>query len=167
MTMLKKRTFAMVLATTLLLSGCAVADQIPDTASMRPFGNGTDVAAGELLVQDVTVVLHEDGTAVLTFTAVNSSDAPDELLAVAIGDTLATISADNLIAEKGTLRVGFNSDKFAQLTNSGLVSGQEITVSMAFAENGEISLNALVVPSLGEYAMVSPQPVAPLDTNTP
>lgn len=150
----------MVLVTAFLFGGCAVGEQIPDTATMRPFGNGADATAGDLLIQDVTVVLHENGTAVLTFTAVNSSDMPDELLAVAIGDTLATISADNLVAQKGTLRVGFNSDKFAELPNSGLVSGQEIAISMAFAENGEIAINALVVPPIGEYALVSPQPVA-------
>jgi hypothetical protein len=165
--MLKKRTFPLILVAVLTLGGCAVADQIPDTASMRPFGNGADSTAGSLLVQDVTVVLHDDGTAVLTFTAVNPSEEPDELLAVAIGDELATISADNLIPDRGTLRVGFNSDKFAQLTDSGLVAGQAVDVSMAFAENGEVVLNAIVVAPLGEYAMVTPQPVAPVDTNTP
>lgn len=158
--MLKTNKISALLIAAISLSGCAIADAQPDTATMKPFGNGVDTAVGELLVQDTTVVIHDDGTAVLTVTAINQGDVADELLEVTVDGDVAAISPDSVVdPDGGVLRIGYNSDYFAEVVGSSLVAGTHVDVSYRFKKAGTVTVNALVVEPLGEYALVTPQPV--------
>lgn len=153
-------TFALSISLLLSLSGCAIADQIPDTASMKPFGNGADTAIGELLVQDSTIVLFEDGTAALTSTVVSQSADSDSLISVTINNSAADLDATRLIPAGGTYRIGYNSEHYAQTQIYGVEVGQYVPVTYDFQNAGEVTVNVLVVAPVGEYAMVTPRPVA-------
>ncbi|MEY3407856.1 MAG: hypothetical protein RL038_917 [Actinomycetota bacterium] len=157
--MLKTHKLSALLVAVLALSGCAIADAQPDTATMKPFGNGVDAAVGDLLVQDTTVVMHDDGTAVLTLTAINNGDATDELVGVTVDGAEANFSPSATINPNGgTLRIGFNSDYFAEVTGSSVKPGTHVDVTYTFKKAGSLTVNALVVEPLGEYSLVTPQP---------
>jgi hypothetical protein len=154
-----KPTLTLALAAMLSLSGCAIADQIPDTASMKPFGNGADTRIGELLVQDNTVVLFEDGTAALTSTVVSQSDVADSLISVSINNSAADLDATRLVPAGGIYRIGYNSEHFAQTAVYGVEVGEYVPVTYSFQNAGDVTVNVLVVAPIGEYAMVTPRPI--------
>lgn len=160
----------LLLLSGLLLAACGYGNALPPTATMSPFGNGKDTRAGDLLVQDITVVTNLDTSfSGLSLSVINNTLDEDQLISAIIGNTeLEFMSDDVVVSEltvspRTTLRLGHASNLKA-LGQPELKIGSFINIGLVFAKAGIVETRAMVVTNTGMYSDVALP--APLVTPT-
>ncbi len=143
----------------LSLSACGSGKDAP-TKMITQVTDGVDGSVttygNNLKVDSILLVAQSDGSAVLVGTIVNENPTADTLLGINVGGVNATLSQQN-IALKQNAPVRFAGDSAnasAVIPGLNAVPGTRVKVSLAFANAGELTLDALVLERSGVYANV-------------
>jgi hypothetical protein len=153
----KPALIALVLATS-LLSGCGLGTA-PDTANMRPAGNGVDAKVDGLIVDDTTVVADATtGNLTLSATIINRAKDTNAVVSIMINNQVATLNPTEIsLAPDAVVRFGFNPDAHADLIQSVKKAGDITNVTYFFANGEVLNVICLVVSnSLPEYSSIKP-----------
>ncbi|AKK03965.1 hypothetical protein [Corynebacterium epidermidicanis] len=153
-------------AAVLTLTACG-AGQISQTADQVAAvdGSGADTANKEVAVRDVTIIVNEDQTVALKFTAVNQDDAhkPHKLNSVKVAGKEVTLSEKPEIARNCSVVAdsAMNIEALKKsdnvcisyitttLQNDGFAAGGRKPVTFSF-DSGEIKLDATIAANHNE-----------------
>ena len=155
------------------LSGCGAGVN----ASTRQVKQVTDGVEGsitkdgnDIKILNLLVVAAGGGNAVLVGTIINTADAEDTLLGIAInGTTLSYTGTNSLPKNTPIIFEGDRANAKAVLAGFGGSAGSNVKVDLFFAKAGAITLTAIVRDTRDDYAgvsaaidvpMVSPSPTA-------
>jgi hypothetical protein len=168
-----RRIFSAVVIAALAVSltGCGAGKN----ASTRQVKQVTDGVEGSITkdgnnikILNLLVVAAGGGNAVLVGTIVNTADAEDTLLGIAInGTTLEYTGTNALPKNTPVIFEGDRANAKAVLAGFGGSAGSNVKVGLFFAKAGAITLTAIVRDTKDDYAgvtaavdvpMVSPSP---------
>ncbi len=168
-----RRIFSAVVIAALAVSltGCGAGVN----ASTRQVKQVTDGVEGSITkdgnnikILNLLVVAAGGGNAVLVGTIINTADAEDTLLGIAInGTTLAYTGTNTLPKNTPIFFEGDRANAKAVLAGFGGSAGSNVKVGLFFAKAGAITLTAIVRDTKDDYAgvtaaidvpMVSPSP---------
>jgi hypothetical protein len=150
---------AALLALSPALVGCFNGLQAATTVqSTQPTGNGVQVIAGDINVDNATVVLGPDGTnaATLLTRVYNSGQEADTILGVTINGLPATITGDSTIAPMSSVPFGYPADAQRMNVIGEMPVSTYVPVQVLFDRAGLIEIDVLTVPPTGFYADVTP-----------
>lgn len=149
---------------------CA-AGQVAETANIAPAAAGSTGSIGAVALRNVGIVAPANGSypvggnAQLTFTAVNSADTPDTLVAVtttAARSVKLSSAAGNGIALTPMVAVESYRQDGPEVVLTGLTrslrSGESVPVTFTFAGAGEATVQVAVAAPITE---ISPAPGTP------
>jgi len=156
---------ALVLSTT--LAGCGFGTAVQNTVSMGGVGNGVDVASGDLLAQDVTIV-STGSSAGISATVINNADAETSITGITVNGQALSLIVDGAastsvpVVAGGATRIGFQSPVSA-VGAYAISAGTYADVVISFADGSILSAKALVVSKDGIYVdVVTDVPAAPV-----
>lgn len=113
--------------------------------------NGSDLSITNLLL-----VATEDGSAVVVGTIVNYADEADALLGISAGGTTATISGEQNLRKNQPIRFeGDSTNAKAVFAGVGATPGRNVTLQLAFARAGVVTVNAIIRDKRDAYAGVT------------
>lgn len=149
---------AAVTAIALGTSGCAVGFNAATTLQQAS-GNGQNLAAGELTLRNLSIVIDPElpGAATLDGTIVNNADAADTLVSVSGQSGTITLNAPIALPTGVGVRLGHNATQVASLSTpaSGLPAGTWIDLKLEFASAGTVETKVLVQTNTGDHADVA------------
>jgi hypothetical protein len=168
-----RRIFSAVVIAALAVSltGCGAGNN----ASTRQVKQVTDGVEGSITkdgnnikILNLLVVAAGGGNAVLVGTIVNTADAEDTLLGIAINGTTLEYTGTNALPKNTPIIFeGDRANAKAVLAGFGGPAGSNVKVGLFFAKAGAITLTAIVRDTKDDYAgvtaavdvpMVSPSP---------
>lgn len=173
-TVRRRRLAATALATTALLAlgGCGTGFSA-QTNQVYQAGVGADYR-GEIDVLNTLLVANDDGTATLSTSMVNNSDAEQTLAGVTAttlkGQELPVVSTETkLPLRRGVLStVGGAADAGGFWVSKGATAGDYVRLTLTFDKAAPVTLEAPVVGRSEEYAKVaSAPPTTPEPSPTP
>jgi hypothetical protein len=153
------------------LSGCGAGVN----ASTRQVKQVTDGVEGsitkdgnDIKILNLLVVAAGGGNAVLVGTIINTADAEDTLLGIAInGTTLAYTGTNSLPKNTPIIFEGDRANAKAVLAGFGGSAGSNVKVDLFFAKAGAITLTAIVRDTRDDYAGVSAAIDVPMVSPSP
>jgi copper(I)-binding protein len=144
----------------LTLSSCAgagpnaatrVIKQVTDGAEAKVKSEGNDVFVANMLL-----VATEDGSAVVVGTIVNYLETPDTLLGITAGGVQAVITGEKELRQNEPIRFeGDVATSKAVFPAVGAEAGKNITLTLAFARAGLVTLNAIIRDQRDDYAGIT------------
>ena len=144
----------------LSLSSCAgagpnaatrVIKQVTDGAEAKIKSDGNDIFVANMLL-----VATEDGSAVVVGTIVNYLETPDTLLGISAGGVQANITGEKELRQNQPIRFeGEMATSKAVFPAVGAEPGKYVTVTLAFARAGIVTLNAIIRDQRDGYANIS------------
>lgn len=144
----------------LTLSSCAgagpnaatrVIQQVTDGAEAKIKTEGNDIFVANMLL-----VATEDGSAVVVGTIVNYLETPDTLLGISAGGVQANITGEKELRQNEPIRFeGEVATSKAVFPNVGAQPGKNVTVTLAFARAGVVTLNAIIRDQRDDYAGIT------------
>lgn len=144
----------------LTLSSCAGAGpnastrlikQVTDGAEAKIKTEGNDIFAANMLL-----VATEDGSAVVVGTIVNYLETPDTLLGISAGGVEANITGEKELRQNQPLRFeGDAATSKAVFSGVGAKAGVNITMTLAFARAGVVSVNTIIRDQRDVYSGVT------------
>jgi hypothetical protein len=153
-THLNKRLTGALIASMMLLTGCAAGGQAP-TRIIKQVTDGVEKDAGDLKIRNVKIVALPDGSGTLVGFIVNHSDEVDGLAAITINGQRAELTTDVLLNKnKPMIFEGDSANAKAKIAALGAKPGYRVPVVMYFAKGGKVELDALVVANTGIYSSI-------------
>ena len=144
----------------LTLSSCAgagpnaatrVIKQVTDGAEAKVKSEGNDIFVANMLL-----VATEDGSAVVVGTIVNYLETPDTLLGITAGGVQAVITGEKELRQNEPIRFeGDVATSKAVFPAVGAEAGKNITLTLAFARAGLVTLNAIIRDQRDDYAGIT------------
>jgi copper(I)-binding protein len=144
----------------LTLSSCAgagpnaatrVIKQVTDGAEAKIKSEGNDIFVANMLL-----VATEDGSAVVVGTIVNYLETPDTLLGISAGGVQANITGEKELRQNEPIRFeGEVATSKAVFPGVGAQPGKNVTVTLAFARAGVVTLNAIIRDQRDDYAGIT------------
>ena len=144
----------------LSLSSCAgagpnaatrVIKQVTDGAEAKIKSDGNDI-----FVANILLVATDDGSAVVVGTIVNYLETPDTLLGISAGGVQANITGEKELRQNQPIRFeGEMATSKAVFPAVGAEPGKYVTVTLAFARAGILTLNAIIRDQRDNYANIS------------
>jgi hypothetical protein len=137
-------------------------------ASMNS-GNGVQATVGAIKVQNATLVAGPDGTttATLTVRIVNTGQTPDALVYAVIANGPAYVTpGSETFAPNASVSFGFDSQNWINTYTLKSATGTYVPVELGFKDAGLVKISVLVVPPVGYYKGIAPNP-ATLPSATP
>ncbi len=127
-------------------------------------GNGVAAKAGEVHIDNATLVLGPENSqsATLTTRIVNTGAVPDRLVFATVNGVPADITDGGTDLDPGaSISFGFHSDKWINAYDFDAAPSVYVPVQLGFAEAGLVSISVLTVPPVGYYAGIAPNPPQP------
>ncbi len=143
------------IAASLLLTGCANGADAP-TRMIKQVTDGVEADQGTIKVRNLLLVAQADGSAVLVGTFINSGAQADSILSLTANDIAATLNPAKPMLETNA-PVTFSGDianASAVIPGLNVEAGKRASVTITFASQEVIKLDALVVAQEGDYANV-------------
>ncbi|MFM1909749.1 MAG: hypothetical protein RLZZ545_447 [Actinomycetota bacterium] len=144
----------------LSLSSCAgagpnaatrVIKQVTDGAEAKIKSDGNDIFVANMLL-----VATDDGSAVVVGTIVNYLETPDTLLGISAGGVQANVTGEKELRQNQPIRFeGEMATSKAVFPAVGAEPGKYVTVTLAFARAGIVTLNAIIRDQRDNYANIS------------
>ncbi len=144
----------------LTLSSCAgagpnaatrVIKQVTDGAEAKVKSEGNDIFVANMLL-----VATEDGSAVVVGTIVNYLETPDTLLGITAGGVQAVITGEKELRQNEPIRFeGDVATSKAVFPAVGAEAGKNITLTLASARAGLVTLNAIIRDQRDDYAGIT------------
>ena len=153
------------------LSGCGAGSNA-STRLINQVTDGVEATVTEdgnnIRIVNLLIVAAPGGNAVLVGTIVNSGDAEDFLLGVAINGTSATYTGINVLPKNiPIIFEGERANAKVVLGGFGAPAGSRVQVGLFFAKAGIITLNAIVRQAREEYAGITAAVDVPMATPSP
>lgn len=144
-----------------LTTGCAAGPNA-STRLVAQVTDGVEGEAGAVKVRNFTLVLQEDGSAVLVATIVNQDEAIDQVTSISINGEKATIGSANQISDTLPLAQnaplifsGPSANAFAFVDSLPLKPGYRVPAEITLANSGIITLDVLIREKSAEFVEVS------------
>jgi copper(I)-binding protein len=144
----------------LTLSSCAgagpnaatrVIKQVTDGAEAKIKSEGNDIFVANMLL-----VATDDDSAVVVGTIVNYLETPDTLLGISAGGVQANITGEKELRQNEPIRFeGEVATSKAVFPGVGAEPGKNVTVTLAFARAGVVTLNAIIRDQRDDYAGIT------------
>jgi hypothetical protein len=153
------------------LSGCG-AGQNASTRQVKQVTDGVEGSitkdGNDIKILNLLVVAAGGGNAVLVGTIINTADAEDTLLGIAInGTTTAYTGTNSLPKNTPIIFEGDRANAKAVLAGFGGSAGSNVKVDLFFAKAGAITLTAIVRDTRDDYAGVSAAIDVPMVSPSP
>ena len=159
---IKKFSIAFIAtALALTLTACTGAGPNAATRLIKRVTDGNEATVttdgNDLSITNLLLVATEDGSAVVVGTIVNHTNTPDALLGISAGGTTATISGEqNLLQNKPIRFEGDSATSKAVFKGVGATAGKNVTLSLAFARAGVVTVDVIIRDKRDTYANVTP-----------
>jgi hypothetical protein len=157
-----KKTSIAFIATALALSLTACGGSGPDapTRLIKRVTDGNEASVttngSDLSITNLLLVATADGSAVVIGTIVNHTATPDALLGISAGGTTATLTGEqNLLQEKPIRSEGDSANAKAVFAGVGASAGKNVTLSLAFARAGVVTVDAIIRDQRDTYANIT------------
>jgi hypothetical protein len=158
------KNFSVALITSALaLSLTACGGSGPDAATrlIKRVTDGNEVTVNtngnDLAIANLLLVATEDGSAVVVGTIVNHAKTADALLGISAGGTTATLSGEkNLLQDMPIRFEGDSANAKAVFKGVGATPGNNVTLQLAFARAGVVTVNAIIRDKRDTYKNVTP-----------
>ena len=148
-------------ALALTLTACSGAGPNAATRLIKRVTDGNEATVttdgNNLSISNLLLVATEDGSAVVVGTIVNHAAAPDALLGIsAAGGTQAAITGQqNLLTDQPIRFEGDSANAKAVFAGVGATPGKNVTLSLAFARAGVVTIDAIIRDKRDTYANVT------------
>jgi len=158
---IKKISIAFIAtALTLSLTACGGSGLDAPTRLIKRVTDGNEASVttngNNLSITNLLLVATADGSAVVVGTIVNHASTPDALLGISAGGTTATISGQqNLIQDNPIRFEGDSANAKAVFPGVGASAGKNVTLSLAFARAGVVTVDAIIRDQRDTYANVT------------
>lgn len=147
-----------------LISGCYSGFKATtNVQSTMNSGNGTQEIAGDLRIENATLVTGPKGSksGTLITTLVNTGRVPDRLLAVTINGAPAYVTPGAGELLPGTaVNFGYDGDYWLNTYELDIAASSYVPVTMQFENAGVKAFSVLSVPPAGYYEGIAPNPVS-------
>ena len=157
-----KKTSIAFIATALALSLTACGGSGPDapTRLIKRVTDGNEASVttngSDLSITNLLLVATADGSAVVIGTIVNHTATPDALLGISAGGTSATLTGEqNLLQNKPIRFEGDSANAKAVFAGVGASAGKNVTLSLAFARAGVVTVDAIIRDQRDTYANIT------------
>jgi hypothetical protein len=157
-----KKTSIAFIATALALSLTACGGSGPDapTRLIKRVTDGNEASVttngSDLSITNLLLVATADGSAVVIGTIVNHTSTPDALLGISAGGTTATLTGEqNLLQDKPIRFEGDSANAKAVFAGVGASAGKNVTLSLAFARAGVVTVDAIIRDQRDTYANIT------------
>jgi len=157
-----KKTSIAFIATALALSLTACGGSGPDapTRLIKRVTDGNEASVttngSDLSITNLLLVATADGSAVVIGTIVNHTATPDALLGISAGGTTATLTGEqNLLQDKPIRFEGDSANAKAVFSGVGASAGKNVTLSLAFARAGVVTVDAIIRDQRDTYANIT------------
>ena len=157
-----KKTSIAFIATALALSLTACGGSGPDapTRLIKRVTDGNEASVttngSNLSITNLLLVATEDGSAVVIGTIVNHSSESDALLGISVGGTAAVITGEqNLLTDKPIRFEGDSANAKAVFPGVGAQAGHNVTLTLAFARAGVVTVDAIIRDKRDTYANIT------------
>ena len=157
-----KKTSIAFIATALALSLTACGGSGPDapTRLIKRVTDGNEASVttngSDLSITNLLLVATADGSAVVIGTIVNHTATPDALLGISAGGTTAKITGEqNLLRNKPIRFEGDTANAKAVFAGVGASAGKNVTLSLAFARAGVVTVDAIIRDQRDTYANIT------------
>ena len=157
-----KKTSIALIATALTLSLTACGGSGPDapTRLIKRVTDGNEASVttngSDLSITNLLLVATEDGSAVVIGTIVNHSSESDALLGITAGGTAAVITGEqNLLTDKPIRFEGDSANAKAVFPGVGAQAGHNVTLTLAFARAGVVTVDAIIRDKRDTYANIT------------
>ena len=146
-----KRLIALLIIST-VVTGCGPG-QNAVTRNFKQVTDGVEGQSAEIRLRNVLVVKTATNDAVLVGTLVSWSDEPDAITSISINNIPATLSVPSfdLVKNKPVIFVGDSANADAYIPGLNKVAGERIPVTFTFATAAPVTVDALVLISVGFY----------------
>ncbi len=144
----------------LTLSSCAGAGPNAATRVIKQVTDGAEAKikteGNDIFVANMLLVATEDGSAVVVGTIVNYLETPDTLLGISAGGVQANITGEKELRQNEPIRFeGELATSKAVFPGVGAQPGKNVTVTLAFARAGVVTLNAIIRDQRDDYAGIT------------
>lgn len=144
----------------LTLSSCAGAGPNAATRVIKQVTDGAEAKikteGNDIFVANMLLVATEDGSAVVVGTIVNYLETPDTLLGISAGGVQANITGEKELRQNEPIRFeGEVATSKAVFPAVGAQPGKNVTVTLAFARAGVVTLNAIIRDQRDDYAGIT------------
>jgi copper(I)-binding protein len=110
----------------------------------------------EIKVRNLLIVETAEKAGVIVGTLLNTSDADDALLGVAINSKVATLTGNTTLSKNSPIIFeGASANAKAVVASLDVAAGQNVTVTLFFARGGKLNLTAIVRDQRDTYAGIS------------
>jgi copper(I)-binding protein len=128
-----------------------VIKQVTDGAEAKIKTEGNDIFVANMLL-----VATEDGSAVVVGTIVNYLETPDTLLGISAGGVQAVFTGEKELRQNEPIRFeGEVATSKAVFPTVGAEAGKNVTVTLAFARAGVVTLNAIIRDQRDDYSGIT------------
>ena len=158
---IKKLSIAFVAsALALTLTACSGAGPNAATRLIKRVTDGNEATVttngNDLSISNLLLVATEDGSAVVVGTIVNHTATPDALLGITAGGSIATISGEQNLPQNMPIRFeGDAATSKAVFSGVGATPGKNVTLSLAFARAGVVTVDVIIRDKRDTYANVT------------
>ena len=159
---IKKFSVALI-TSALALSLTACGGSGPDAATrlIKRVTDGNEVTVNtngnDLTIANLLLVATEDGSAVVVGTIVNHAKTADALLGISAGGTTAKLSGEqNLVQDMPIRFEGDSANAKAVFAGVGASAGKNVTLQLAFARAGVVTVDAIIRDKRDTYKNVTP-----------
>ncbi len=125
--------------------------------STQPSGNGNPMKAGEMVVDNTTVVQDEAGNATVLMRITNQGTTSDTLIAAVLAEQPAEITSGSVeIAPGESISFAWDAIHFVNLAGLNAPISSYVPIGLQFANAGITGTDIMVVPPTGIYADIKP-----------
>ena len=144
----------------LTLSSCAGAGPNAATRVIKQVTDGAEAKikteGNDIFIANMLLVATDDGSAVVVGTIVNYLETPDTLLGISAGGVQANITGEKELRQNEPIRFeGEVATSKAVFPGVGAEPGKNVTVTLAFARAGVVTLNAIIRDQRDDYAGIT------------
>ncbi len=144
----------------LTLSSCAGAGPNAATRVIKQVTDGAEAKiktdGNDIFIANMLLVATDDGSAVVVGTIVNYLETPDTLLGISAGGVQANITGEQELRQNEPIRFeGEVATSKAVFPGVGAEPGKNVTVTLAFARAGVVTLNAIIRDQRDDYAGIT------------
>lgn len=144
----------------LTLSSCAGAGPNAATRNIKQVTDGAEAKiktdGNDIVIANMLLVATPDGSAVVVGTIINYSDTPDTLLGISAGGGQAVFTGEKELRKNEPIRFeGEMATSKAVFPGVQAEAGKNVTLTLAFARAGVITLNAIIRDQRDDYAGIT------------
>ncbi len=161
---------ALAVTSSLTLSSCSGAGPNAATRMIKQVTDGAEAVikseSTDIRISNFLIVATGDGNAVVVGHIVNRAAEPDQIISISVADVPAQLTGNTVVAANTpVIFEGASANAKAVFVGANPVAGKNVSVTIAFAKAGVVTVNAIIRDTSDIYAgvtsgakLVSPTP---------